>query len=222
MRDANQQYPLHQPGGNGRHQPFDDDTEDEFDDEDVLQEPVQPGRGPFHQREVPSSPQLPPNRFTKSLIIGLIAGVIGATQSVVLTLVNSSTYQAYVTSSTQQSVQNAIAFTLFGLACLTFSISMLICFIAGFITGKVAVLRKMGFLTGFVAGAIIYALSFLLNYIPGYPTHLVSGGGSGLIGAGSGIVVSLIFLFVWGVIGGLVSLAGAWLAARKHPYYYVR
>ena len=112
-------------------------------------------------------------------------------QSVVITLVNSSTYQTYVASGTQQSVQNAVAFTLFGLACLTFGISMLICFLAGFVTGKVAVLRRMGFLTGFVAGAIIYTLSFLLNYIPGYPTHLAGSGVRGLVGVGSGILVSL-------------------------------
>ena len=222
MPDENQQYPLQQPGGNGRHQPFDDDTEDEFDGDNELQESAQPDRGSFHQREVISSPQLPQNRFTKALIIGFVAGSISAIQSVVVTLVNLSTYRAYVTSGSQQNVQNAIAFTLFGLACLTFSISILICFIAGFITGKVAVLRRMGFLTGFVAGATIYALSFLLNYIPGYPTHLASSGGSGLVGVGSGVVVSLIFLLVWGVIGGLASLAGAWFATRRHPYYYVR
>ncbi len=219
MRDAEQQYPLHQPGGNGRHHPFDDDTEDDLGG---LQEPVQPGQAPLHQREVPSSPQLPRGHFSKALIIGLIAGILCAIQSVVITLVNASTYQTYVTSGAQQTVQNALAFTLFGLACLTFFISMLICFIAGFITGKVAVARRMGFLTGFVAGVITYALSFLLNYIPGYPTHLASSGSGGLIGVSGGIVVSLVFLLVWGLIGGLASLAGAWLATRRHPYYYVQ
>ena len=99
---------------------------------------------------------------------------------------------------------------------------MLICVIAGFVTGKLSVLRRMGFFTGFIAGAIIYTLSFLLNYIPGYPTHLTSSGVRGLAGVGSGILVSLIFLLVWGVIGGLASLAGAWLATRRHPYYYVQ
>jgi hypothetical protein len=205
MQDADQHYPHQQLGGNGSRQPFDDETELEFDDEDDIQG--------F------SSIQLPHHRFTKSLIIGIVAGLLGAIQSVIITLVNSSTYQTYITSGTQQTVQNAVALTLFGLACLTFGISMLICFIAGFITGKVAVLRRMGFLTGFVAGVIIYALSFLLNYIPGYPTHLASSGGRGLVGVGSGILVSLIFLLVWGILGGLVSLAGAWLATRKHPYY---
>jgi len=195
MQDADQQYPD---------QHFDNEAEfDERDDFKGL-----------------DSPQLPHNRFTKALIIGIAAGLLCAFQSVVITLVNSSTYQTYVASGTQQTVQDAVAFTLFGLACLTFGISMLICFLAGFVTGKVAVLRKMGFLTGFVAGAIIYTLSFLLNYIPGYPTHLAGSGVRGLVGVGSGILVSFIFLLVWGVIGGLVSLAGAWFATRKHPYYY--
>ena len=197
MRDADQQYPHRQLGGNRSRQPFDEDDVQEF-----------------------GGAQLPHNRFTKALIIGIAAGLLCAIQSVVITLVNSSTYQTYVTSGTQQTVQNAVAFTLFGLACLTFGISMLICLIAGFVTGKVAVLRRMGFLTGFVAGAIVYTLSFLVNYIPGYPTHLSSSGVRGLVGVGSGILVSLIFLLVWGVIGGLASLAGAWFATRKHPNYY--
>ncbi len=180
MQDADQRYPHRQLGGNRSRQPFDEDDVQEF-----------------------GGAQLPHNRFTKALIIGIAAGLLCAIQSVVITLVNSSTYQTYVTSGTQQTVQNAIALTLFGLACLTFGISMLICFIAGFVTG-----------------AITYMLSFLLNYIPGYPTHLASSGVRGLVGVGSGILVSLIFLLLWGVIGGLASFAGAWLATRKHPYYY--
>jgi len=197
MQDPNQQYTQEQP--------YHDNTEVDFGDD----------------YQGLASSQLPHNRITKALIIGVVAGLLCAIQSVVITLLNSSTYQTYETSGTQQTVQNAIAFTLFGLACLTFGISMLICFLAGFITGKIAVLRRMGFLTGFVAGAITYTLSFLLNYIPGYPTHLTSAGVHGLVEVGSGILVSLIFLLVWGVIGGLASLVGAWLATRKHPYYYV-
>ncbi len=196
MQDADQRYPPQQP--------YDDETGVDFGDD----------------YQGLSNPQLPHRRITKALIIGVVAGLLCAAQSVIITLLNSSTYQTYETSGTQQSVQNAIAFTLFGLACLTFGISMLICFVAGFITGKVAVMRRMGFLAGFVAGAITYTLSFLLNYIPGYPTHLASSGVHGLVEVGSGIVASLIFLLVWGVIGGLVSLVGAWFATRKHPFYY--
>lgn len=216
MRD-DQQYPLHQPAGNERDRLFDDDIED---NERGFQEPFQPGRGSLPQGEIPSRPRLPRSHFGKAMIIGLIAGILCALQSVVITLVNSSTYQTFATSGAQQTVQNALAFTLFGLACLTFFLSMLICLVAGFITGKVVVERRMGFLAGFVAGVITYALSFLLNYIPSYPTHLASSGGRELVGVSGGIVVSLVFLLVWGIIGGLASLAGAWLATRRHPYYY--
>ena len=223
MRDSDQEYPLRQPRRNGYQDQFDDDTEDELGGEGRSQEPVGPGQGPLHQREIAVVPRLPRGLFRKTLLIGVIAGILCAIQSVVITFVNSPTYQTYAASNAQQTVKNALAFTIFGLACLTFFISMLICFSAGFITGKVAVERRMGFLAGFVAGVITYALSFLLpNYIPGYPTHLASSGGSGLIGVSGGILVSLIFLLVWGIIGGLASLTGAWLATRRHPYYHVQ
>jgi hypothetical protein len=219
MRDPDQEYPLHQPRQDGHRRPFDDQTDEPIKEREDFRESAQVGQEPLHQREVPATPQLPRGRFRKTLLIGVIAGTLCAIQSTVITLLNSSTYQEYITSGGQQAVQNALAFTIFGLACLTFIISMAICFVGGFITGKVVVARRMGFLAGFVAGAITYALSFLLNYIPGYPTHLASSGGNGLIGVSGGIIISLIFLLVWAFIGGLASLAGAWLATRKHPYY---
>jgi hypothetical protein len=220
MRNSDQEYPLRQPRRDGHHDPFDDDTEDDLGNAGRYQEPGQ--RGPLHQRGIPATPQLPRGHLRNTLIIGASAGILCAIQSVVITLLNSSTYQAYIAAGGQQAVQNALAFTIFGLACLTFFISMIICFIAGFITGKIAVERRMGFLAGFVAGVFTYALSFLLNYIPGYPTHLASSGGGGLIGVSGGLLVSLVFLLVWGIIGGLASLVGAWLATRKHPYYYAQ
>ena len=218
MRDSDQEYPLHQPRRNGFHDQFDGDSEHELGDEGRAQLPVEHTQGPLHQREIPAAPRLPRGHLRNTLLIGVIAGILCAIQIIVITLVNSSTYQSYVNSVNHNTVKNAIDFTILGLACLTFFISMLICFIAGFITGKVAVERRMGFLAGFVAGMIAYALSFLLNYIPGYPNHLAGSGSSGLIGLSGGILVSLIFLLVWGAIGGLASLTGAWLATRRHPY----
>lgn len=222
MRDSDQEYPLHQPRRNGYHDQFDDDIEGELGDEGRAQVPVEHTRGPLHQREIPVTTRLPRGHLRNALLIGAIAGILCAIQSIVITLVNLSTYQAYTASNAQETVKNALAFTISGLACLTFFISILIYFFAGFIIGKVAVQRRMGFLAGFVAGMITYALSFLLTYIPGYPTHLASSGSSGLVGVSGGILVSLIFLFVWGAIGGLASLTGAWLATRRHPYYYAK
>lgn len=217
MPDANQHYPLHQTGGNGRHQPFDDDTEDE----DILQEPVQPGRGPLHQREASFSPQLPRGRFKKTLLIGAIAGVIAALQGIIFTLANASLYHT-VSTTPQDKLSLGLAEAVFGLFCLTVFISLLIYFVAGFVTGKVTVERRMGFLVGFVAEAVSYTLGLLVQQIPGYPNARTSGFSGGLIGLGSGLITTLIFLVISGVIAGLVSLAGAWLATRKHPYYYVR
>lgn len=162
---------------------------------------------------------LPQHRVLNALLIGAIAGLFCIAQSLVITLGNASTYHAFDTAK-DTAVKNALAFTIFGYAVLTFVISLLILCIAGFIAGKIVVQRRLGFLAGFVAGLIVYAGAFITNYIPNYPgvQHSTSttAGSGGVVGA---LFVSLIFLLVWGIIGGLVSLLGAWLATRKHPYY---
>jgi hypothetical protein len=168
-----------------------------------------------------STPDLPRHRVRNALIIGAIAGVCCIVQSLAITLANASTYHAFDIAK-DTAVKNALAFTIFGYAVLTFVISLLILCIAGFIAGKVVVQRRLGFLAGFVTGFIVYAGAFITNYIPNYPgvqhgasTTTTAGNG----GVAGGLVVSLISLLLWGVIGGLVSLLGAWLATRKHPYY---
>src|SRR5436305_5507903 len=169
-----------------------------------------PRQRPVYQDEEGT---LPPGRLKNALIVGVIAGVLCTAQSIAITLANASTYQAYDTAK-QQAVKNALAFTIAGYGALTFIISMLICLVAGFIIGRVAVQRRLGFLTGFVAGLITYAGSFVTRQIPTYPgNHYVGGAVAG------DIALSLVFLVIWGIIGGLVSLLGAWLATRHHPYY---
>jgi hypothetical protein len=221
MPDANQQYPLHQSGGNGRHQPFDDDTEDEFDDKDIRQEPVRSIQGPLHQREAPVRPQLPRGRFKKTLLIGAIAGVIAALQGILFTLANASLYHT-VSTTPQDKLSLGLAEAVFGLFCLTLFISFLIFFVAGFVTGRATVERKMGFLVGFVAAAVSFILGLVVQQIPGYPNARGTGLSGGLFGLAGGLITTLILLAISGVIAGLVSLAGAWLATRKHPYYHVR
>src|SRR6266700_2972481 len=205
MRDADQQYPHQKLGGNGSRQPFDDDTEVEFDDEDELQELV--------------SPQLPQNRFTKALIIGIVAGIIAALQGIIFTLANASLYHT-VSTTPQDKLSLDLAEAIFDLFCLTLFISLLIYFLAGFVTGKAIVERKMGFLVGFVVAEVSFILSLMLQQIPGYPNARGNGLSGGLFGLAGGLLTILILLAISGVIGGLVSLVGAWLATRKHPYYY--
>jgi hypothetical protein len=206
MQDADQQYPHRQLGKNGSRQPFDDETEVEFDEDDVQ------GFG---------GPPLPHNRFTKALIIGIVAGIIVALQGIIFTLTNASLYHT-VSTTPQDKLSLNLAEAVFGLFCLTLFISLLIYFLAGFVTGKAIVERKMGFLVGFIAAAVSYMLSLIVQQIPGYPNARGTGLSGGVFGLTGGLLTIVIFLAISGVIGGLVSLAGAWLATRKHPYYYVR
>lgn len=162
---------------------------------------------------------LPHYRVRNAVIIGVLASLFCVAQSLAITLANASTYHAFDLAK-DQAVKNALAFTIFGYAALTFFITLLILLIAGFIAGKIVVQRRLAFLSGFVTGFIVYAIGFMTNYIPNYPgvqhTSNTATGNGGLLAA---LLISLIFFLVWGIIGGLVSLLGAWIATRNHPYY---
>ena len=222
--ESEKDYPLPRPINNGNQHPIDDDDE--------LIEPMQvaqPARS--GEQKSPTSPlpparplprsvhtsRLPRNGLRNSIIAGVIAGVLCTAQSIIITIANASTYNAF-DAAKQATVKSALAFTIFGFAMLTFIISMLIILIAGFIVGKAVVRRWFAFLAGFIAGLLTYALSFLVQYIPNYPgTHGANGTTAGTAALAGGIFISLIFLLVWGIIGGLISLLGAWLATRRHP-----
>lgn len=169
--------------------------------------------------EEATSPALPRYRFRNAVIIGALASVFCIAQSLAITLANASTYHAFDIAK-DQAVKNALAFTIFWFAVLTFFITLLILLIAGFIAGKIVIQRRLGFLAGFVTGFIVYGAGSITNYIPNYPgvqhTASTTSGSGGLLIV---LLIALIFFLVWGIIGGLVSLLGAWIATRKHPYY---
>jgi hypothetical protein len=218
MQESEEGYPIHQSQDRvekGHNRPL--DANDEPAPE--RKQTPSPSMSPVHQPEQATTPGLPNYRFRNALIIGAIAGFFCVAQSIIITLSNASTYHAFDTAK-DKAVQNALAFTIFGYAALTFFISLVILCIAGFIAGKIVVQRRLGFLAGFLAGIIVYAIGFITAYIPNYPgvQHTAtSTAGNGIVAGG--FLVSFIFLLVWGIIGGLVSLLGAWLATRKHPYY---
>lgn len=218
MRDSEQEYPLHQS---------------KIRDEEGLVPPVtqndtvvdrrsarQPAHSPVHQREEISTIEPPAHGLRNAIIIGIIAGLFCIAQSIAITFANASTYQAFDTAK-QPAVKNALSFTIFGYASLTFFINLVILLVAGFIAGKIVVRRRLTFLAGFITGLLVYALGFLTAYIPNYPgvQHTASSTVSNTATSATGLIVILVFLLVWGVIGGLVSLLGGWLATRKHPYY---
>jgi uncharacterized membrane protein YeaQ/YmgE (transglycosylase-associated protein family) len=219
MQESEEGYPINQSQDrveNGHKHPPDAKDEPALD----RRQTPPPSMSPVHQREHATTPGLPNYRFRNTLIIGAIAGFFCVAQSIIITLSNASTYHAYDTAK-DTAVKNALAFTIFGYAALTFFISLVILCIAGFIAGKIVVQRRLGFLAGFLAGIIFYAFSFITNIIPNYPgvQHTASSTASNGATPFFVYLLPLIFLLVWGIIGGLVSLLGAWLATRKHPYY---
>lgn len=235
MQGPEREYPLHQPrrGSNGhessqRHQrrdPFDEENEDDFRERTepaprprtrriAKQEPL---RQHEEEEEEDAAYSLPPHRLRNALIIGVIAGVLYSIESVIIAFINIGNYQQAGKFSSNN-LPVSLALTLVGIACLTFFIGMFICFIAGIVTGKVVVQRRYGFVTGFIAGIVTYGISFLLNYIPNYPGHLSGNTASNAGVVISGIGVILIFLLI-GIVAGLISLFGTWMATRRHAYY---
>lgn len=221
MQDQGQQYPLKQP----RRHPFDDLRDDEDEQEPFIQ-PVEPPRprqrAVIHQHEAPEQPELPRGRLKITLLIALVAGIIASLINIVVTLVNAGLYNKaaesqYVAHPTAMPI--GIATQIFILFLLTSVISGVIYFIAGFVTGKIAVSRRMGFLCGFVAGAITQVIGYVVQHFPNYPGTVSSGTTVGLPGITGGTLVALILVVVVGLITGLVSFLGSWLATRRHPFY---
>ena len=214
MRDSEQEYPLHQPRRNRG--PFDENSS--HFEEQQRPRPRRRLQRPLPEYDVPTAPELPEGRLGKAATIGAIAGVLCTLVNVIVVLVNASTYRRY-NPNLHDPANNALSFAIFGYWVLYSLISLLICFIVGIITGRVAVERRLGFATGFIAGVIYYVAIFLITYIPGYPDHYVT---TTPVSAGAvtgGIIFSIILLIVYGVIGGLLGRLGAGLATRKHPYY---
>lgn len=211
-------YPLHQPEnvGRERHDPFDAQTEPELGEE----KPRRRSRAPLHQREQIDTPQLPHGRLRNALIIGAIFGILSAAQNIIITLVILAPILEDFAKATKGSVTyNALAFQITGFGVLIFFISLVLYFIGGLIAGRVAVHRRLGFIAGFLAGAIYYVVAiFAVRYIQGYPGNLASSGGDPLATT-AGIILVLVILIITGLIGGGMGLLGAWLATRRHPFY---
>lgn len=167
-------------------------------------------------------PHLPRGRSITTLLIALAAGVLASLLNIIVTLANAGIYRQAASSeyaAHPSSLPISVATTIFGLFCLTSIISLAIYFIAGFITGKVAVARRMGFLCGFVAGAITLVIGYVVQHFPNYPGTLTSGISGGLPGIGGATIVAIVLVVIVSLIAGLMGLFGAWLATRRHPYY---
>jgi hypothetical protein len=165
--------------------------------------------------------EIPVRSSTKALLIGLIAGIVGALVNVIMTFLGSPLYQQ-VAGQTNSTSANSVDYIAAALTCLSFFIVPLACFFAGFSTGKQMILRKFGFYAGALAGTVMFLCSFLVRYIPNYPGNLTSQGTANVAAFSRGLIVSLVFLLIWIFIGGLMGLWGAARATHKHPYYLQR
>lgn len=150
------------------------------------------------------------------ILCGVGAGFLSMVLNVGITLFNAPTYQRVATEGSK--VQVGLAYTLVGLQCVNFLLTLLICFFAGLIVGRATLQRRLGFYTGAIAGLITYLASFVVRYIPNYPGN-VAASTTGTTQVVSGIVVTIIFLVIWGFIGGLIGYWGAATGMSHHHTY---
>lgn len=180
-----------------------------------------PVRGTPSPSSRPGSPTqrhafLPQRGLYYAALAGVIAGVLAALLTIVIILVNTGTFQ---TAKQQIAVDRLTVKTALALAAwelLTFMLSLLMVFFVGLIIGRIAVRRRLGFLAGALAGAVFSLIMFFVNLIPSYPGNLTVNGMTTTTGS---LVISFLFLCLWSIGGGLVSLFGTWVATVRHPYY---
>src|SRR6266571_1781667 len=110
---------------------------------------------------------LPAHGLPYGIIAGIVAGVLGVLLNLALTFLNAPLYQQAAKAGNDIAYNTALAVV--GIQCLNFLLSVFVCFLAGYFVGKMAVQRRLGFYAGSVAGVIMYVISLLVHFIPGYP-----------------------------------------------------
>lgn len=155
----------------------------------------------------------PANAASRALTMGVIFGLIGVVLNVIINFLSVPAY----TNQSHEASAGPWTYLALGLGCLVYIINAVLCFVAGFITGKRIIVRRPAFWTGVVAVAIIDIASILLRYIPGYPGNISGQQYSGQVAGG--IVTLLILLVISCLFGGILSQWGAIRATLNHPYY---
>jgi hypothetical protein len=223
-KDSEQQYPSRQPRrstGNGNGQ-----QNIPIDEQEIIIRPrkSQPPSRPLQAAQQVNNeeederiePTLPPNGLLYALIGGVVGGVLASLLNVAITFLNAGTFAE--AAQNVNKIGAGTAYAIVGLACLNLFISLVTAVVTGYIIGKIAVQRRLGFYTGALVGIIVYLGSFLVRYIPNYPGN-VSASNVTAGGAATGLLISFIFLCIWGGVGGLLGLFGARTATKRHPYY---
>jgi len=158
----------------------------------------------------PAEIQLPSHGLLYAVIVGVLGGLIAASIPVAITFMNASLY--YQASRLGEKMSYNLAVTLTGLACLGTFIDLLLSFAVGYIVGRIAVLRRRGFLAGALVGAITYLGYTITLYLPNYPGKIASTTppSSGTILPG--ILTTIVIFLIYSAIAALIALWGAWTA----------
>jgi hypothetical protein len=157
-----------------------------------------------------------PSRITTALVTGGVVGILCAALNVTLTFLSVPIFHA---AANEGKAVTGNSYALFALGCVSFFTPLLASFIAGFIIGKVAVVRRLGFYAGIVTAAIVYLVGIGARYIPNYPGNPTDNTPVNGATVAGGIVTVVAFLIIWCLIGGLLGLWGARVATRNHPAY---
>ena len=216
MQDSEEEY---SPRRNSK-RPLNDDDIDDIEQDEPNRVPARSsrvGQSTGKRRIITRTPtsSLPENGLWYAGIAGIIAGVLVMIVNIAITLSNTAIYQSAAREGS--SISQTIAGVETGLLCLSLSIELVIFGVTGYLVGRFAVQRRLGFLAGAIGGAIVYLASFLVRYIPNYPGNTATSSTTN----GATIGFTLIFVLVSALLGGLISLFGTWLATRRHPYYEV-
>lgn len=152
-------------------------------------------------------------RLQAALITGCISGLLGALLQMVLALMNAPFWQEANKEIAANKLAVSTALAVVGVQGLNFLIGLLVAFIAGLIVGKITEQRRFGVLAGVLAGITLYTATFLVSYLPNYPISMtVREIGAGLVGGS--LVLTLVFLCIWSIMSGLISLMGVRLTTR--------
>ncbi len=154
---------------------------------------------------------LPADRRLKALIIGASAGILSGGLGLFLNILG---HQRTIGASGTD-----LAYNLAGYSFLSFLAGLLLYFLAGFLTGKLVVERRQGFLAGLIGGGVTYLISFFSAYLPGIPGHIGPSASFNPLAAGGGVVFAILLLLINAVIGGLLGVFGARLATGRYSFY---
>src|SRR5439155_15346955 len=148
-----------------------------------------------------------------AMLTGCIAGPLGALLQMILALMNVALLREMNKEFIANKLSVSTALTVVGIQSLNFLIGLVVVFVTGLIVGKITQQRRFGVFAGVLAGMTLYAVTFLVSYLPDYPVNMtVRGIGASLVGGG--LVLSLVFLAIWAIISGLISLLGVRLTKR--------